>query len=173
MAFLQVKLVFTSLLVLCLSILVSAHDRRYTTPNVTRLTDLFPHVSISNSFSKAFGAPNIQLIGNGAMATIALDKSSGEVLCRDDSNHIDHYCFHFLYLYIYKVLSILVSCRVWISLKKQILLWILQCLNQAPIWSLTWGRSGFLCELYYYRLTVLSNACIFKQKWLCKFMHVT
>lgn len=77
MAFLQEKLVFSAVLVLCMSVLVSSHSRRYTTPSVTRLTDLFPRVSINNSFSKAFGASHIQLTGDGSMANLALDKSSG------------------------------------------------------------------------------------------------
>lgn len=79
MAFSQVKLVFFALFILFMSILVSCHSRQYTPPSVTRLTDLFPHVSINNSFSKGFGVSNIQLAGNGFMASLSLDKSSGNI----------------------------------------------------------------------------------------------
>ncbi|KAL5552912.1 hypothetical protein UlMin_040313 [Ulmus minor] len=80
MAILQAKLIFSVLSVFCMIILVSAHNKIYTPPSVTRLTDLFPRISIDNGFSKSFGASNIQLTGNGSMATIALDKSSGSGL---------------------------------------------------------------------------------------------
>ncbi|XP_048322840.2 probable xyloglucan endotransglucosylase/hydrolase protein 33 [Ziziphus jujuba] len=80
MAFSQVKPLFLALLILCMSILVSCHSRHFTPPIVTRLTDLFPHVSINNSFYKGFGVSNIQLTGNGFMATLSLDKASGSGL---------------------------------------------------------------------------------------------
>ncbi|XP_004297640.1 PREDICTED: probable xyloglucan endotransglucosylase/hydrolase protein 33 [Fragaria vesca subsp. vesca] len=88
MAFLQGKLVFLCLLVLCMSsVLASSRKRRYTSPSVPRLTDAFPHVSISNVFSKAFGGSNVQVTGNGSMATLVLDKSSGSGLASVNKYH--------------------------------------------------------------------------------------
>lgn len=79
MAFLQDKLVFFVFLILCMTVFVSsARNRRYTPPSVTHLTELFPHISITKEFSNFFGASNIQQTGNGSMATLALDKSSGK-----------------------------------------------------------------------------------------------
>ncbi|PON98932.1 Xyloglucan endotransglucosylase/hydrolase [Trema orientale] len=81
MAFLQDKLLFSVFLVFCMTVLVSsARNRRYTPPSVTHLTDLFPHVPITDGFSNFFGASNTQLTGNGSMATLALNKSSGSGL---------------------------------------------------------------------------------------------
>lgn len=60
------------------SSLVSSHSRYYTPPSVSRLTDLFPHVPISNGYSTGFGGSNVKLINNGSMATISLTKESGE-----------------------------------------------------------------------------------------------
>ncbi|PON59323.1 Xyloglucan endotransglucosylase/hydrolase [Parasponia andersonii] len=81
MAFLQDKLLFSVFLVLCVTVLVSsARNKRYTPPSVTHLTDLFPHVSITDGFSNFFGASNTQLTGHGSMATLALNKSSGSGL---------------------------------------------------------------------------------------------
>jgi len=60
---------------LCSLSLVSAHSRKFTTPNVTRLTDQFSKIAIENGFSRRFGAHNIQV--NGSLAKLTLDKSSG------------------------------------------------------------------------------------------------
>ncbi|XP_024024032.1 probable xyloglucan endotransglucosylase/hydrolase protein 33 [Morus notabilis] len=82
MAFSQDKLLIFVLLIFCATTSLSARprNRQYTPPSVPHLTDLFPHVSISNGFSNIFGAKNFQLTGNGSMATLALDKSSGSGL---------------------------------------------------------------------------------------------
>lgn len=80
MAFLQEKILFSGLLVFCMTLLVSSHSRPYSPPSVVHLTDYFPHVSIDQGFSKSFGGSNIQLISNGSMANLALDKTSGKVL---------------------------------------------------------------------------------------------
>lgn len=80
MAVPQEKPVLLCLLILCLSsVLVSSRSIRYTSPSVPRLTDGFPHVSITKGFSNAFGGSNIQVTGNGSTAILALDKSSGDV----------------------------------------------------------------------------------------------
>lgn len=78
------SLVLSWLLVLILSMasLVSSHNRHYTAPTVARLTDLFPHVSIGQAFNRSFGASNIQLMRDGSVAYLSLNKSSGEVLAR-------------------------------------------------------------------------------------------
>ncbi|TYI97694.1 hypothetical protein E1A91_D01G161100v1 [Gossypium mustelinum] len=73
------------ILLLCLSLfcttsLVSSHNRHYTTPTVPRLTDLFSHVSVNQSFSNIFGGPNIKILNNGSTATFALDRTSGELI---------------------------------------------------------------------------------------------
>jgi len=60
---------------LCSLSLVSSHSRKFTTPNVTRLTDQFSKIAIENGFSRRFGAHNIQV--NGSLAKLTLDKSSG------------------------------------------------------------------------------------------------
>ncbi|XP_054825573.1 probable xyloglucan endotransglucosylase/hydrolase protein 33 [Prosopis cineraria] len=73
--FLSVLLIF-----FCLALRVSSHDRHYTAPSVTPLTDSFPHVQVDRGFSKSFGASNIQFLSNGSMATLALDKTSGSGL---------------------------------------------------------------------------------------------
>ncbi|KAL4639132.1 hypothetical protein ACB092_03G195800 [Castanea dentata] len=77
MDFLQDKILFSGLLVFCMTLLVSSHSRPYSPPSVVHLTDYFPHVSIDQGFSKSFGGSNIQLISNGSMANLALDKTSG------------------------------------------------------------------------------------------------
>ncbi|CAB4295018.1 unnamed protein product [Prunus armeniaca] len=69
-----------------MAVLVSSHNRYYTSPSVPRLTDAFPRVPISNGFSKAYGGSNIQVI-NGSMATLALDKSSGSGLVSVNKYH--------------------------------------------------------------------------------------
>ncbi|KAH0991645.1 hypothetical protein GBA52_003128 [Prunus armeniaca] len=86
MAFLQEKLPCFCVLILCMAVLVSSHNRYYTSPSVPRLTDAFPRVPISNGFSKAYGGSNIQVI-NGSMATLALDKSSGSGLVSVNKYH--------------------------------------------------------------------------------------
>ena len=80
MAFLQDKILFSGLIVFCMTIVVSSHSRPYSPPSVAHLTDYFPHVSIDQGFSKSFGGSNIQLISNGSMANLALDKTTGKVL---------------------------------------------------------------------------------------------
>jgi xyloglucan:xyloglucosyl transferase len=82
MAFLQEKILLSVLLIFCMTVLVSSHSR-YTPPTVAHLTDYFPHVTIDQGFSKFFGGSNIQLISNGSMANLALDKTSGEVHYND------------------------------------------------------------------------------------------
>uniref|UniRef100_A0A2N9GPP6 Xyloglucan endotransglucosylase/hydrolase n=1 Tax=Fagus sylvatica TaxID=28930 RepID=A0A2N9GPP6_FAGSY len=62
-----------------MTVVVSSHSR-YTPPTVAHLTDYFPHVTIDQGFSKFFGGSNIQLISNGSMANLALDKTSGSGL---------------------------------------------------------------------------------------------
>ncbi|XP_021300038.1 probable xyloglucan endotransglucosylase/hydrolase protein 33 [Herrania umbratica] len=79
MAILQHTL-FICLSVFCMTSVASSHSRHYTTPSVPRLTDLLSHVSVDTGFSKFFGGPNIKLINNGSMATLALDKTSGSGL---------------------------------------------------------------------------------------------
>lgn len=76
----QQKLVLSALLIFSMLKIVSSHNKRYTPPSVTRLTDFFPYVSIANEFSQFFGASNIHLTANGSMATLSLDKSSGRVI---------------------------------------------------------------------------------------------
>ncbi|XP_058758684.1 probable xyloglucan endotransglucosylase/hydrolase protein 33 [Vicia villosa] len=70
---------FHLVLILSLTTLVSvsSHSRPYTIPSVTHLTDSFPHVTIQTAFSNAFGAKNVKFLGNGSMATLALDKITG------------------------------------------------------------------------------------------------
>ncbi|XP_028754412.1 probable xyloglucan endotransglucosylase/hydrolase protein 33 [Neltuma alba] len=81
MAFLQQKFLFSVLvLILCFAIEVSSHRRVYKPPSATPLTSSFPRVPIDRGFSKFFGAPNIQYLSNGSMATLALDKNSGSGL---------------------------------------------------------------------------------------------
>ncbi|KAI4328239.1 hypothetical protein L6164_020612 [Bauhinia variegata] len=80
MALIQQELLLSALLILCLTIEVSSHDRRFTVPSVTRLTDYFPRVPVDRAYSKAFGASNIRILNNGSMATVALDKNSGSGL---------------------------------------------------------------------------------------------
>ncbi|QCD82270.1 xyloglucan:xyloglucosyl transferase [Vigna unguiculata] len=80
MAPLQQKLPFSYLLILCLATVVSSHNRPFTVPSVTRLTDSFPTVPVDQAFSKAFGASNVQFLSNGSTATLALDKVSGSGL---------------------------------------------------------------------------------------------
>lgn len=73
----SLKILWETALVFCLCSLslVSSHSRKYTTPNVTRLTDQFTKIAIESGFSKRFGAPNILV--NGSIAKLTLDKSSG------------------------------------------------------------------------------------------------
>lgn len=78
MALLQENTLLSLLFLLCMAMSVSSHNRPYTTPDVPRLTDLFPHVLIDRGLSKFFGAQNIQLLNNGSYANLALDKSSGK-----------------------------------------------------------------------------------------------
>ncbi|KAK2354872.1 putative xyloglucan endotransglucosylase/hydrolase protein 33 [Trifolium repens] len=77
---LRQKLLFSFLLILCLTTFVSSHSRPYSTPSVTHLTDSFPHVPIQSAFSNAFGASHVKFLSNGSMATLSLDKISGSGL---------------------------------------------------------------------------------------------
>ncbi|TXG56327.1 hypothetical protein EZV62_017640 [Acer yangbiense] len=67
--------------------LVSSHDRHYSPPSVSRLTDLFPHVLFDHGFSTFFGGSNIKLLNNASMATLSLDKSSGSGLVSKNKYH--------------------------------------------------------------------------------------
>lgn len=73
----NMKILWETAVVFCLCSLslVSSHSRKFTTPNVTRLTDQFSKIAIENGFSRRFGAHNIQV--NGSLAKLTLDKSSG------------------------------------------------------------------------------------------------
>lgn len=72
-------LLYLSILLCMSTSLVSSHSRHYTAPTVPRLTDQFSHVSVDQGLSNFFGEHNIKLINNGSMATLALDKTSGEL----------------------------------------------------------------------------------------------
>ncbi|XP_059447958.1 probable xyloglucan endotransglucosylase/hydrolase protein 33 [Corylus avellana] len=80
MAFLQERILFSGLLIFCMTAVVSSRNRYYSPPSVTHLTDYFPHVSIDRGFSNFFGGSNIQLTSNGSVANLALDKSAGSGL---------------------------------------------------------------------------------------------
>ncbi|KAK3223294.1 hypothetical protein Dsin_010319 [Dipteronia sinensis] len=67
--------------------LVSSHDRHYSPPSVSRLTDLFPHVLFDHGFSTFFGGSNVKLLNNASMATLSLDKSSGSGLVSKNKYH--------------------------------------------------------------------------------------
>ncbi|KAK8582857.1 hypothetical protein V6N13_069625 [Hibiscus sabdariffa] len=77
-------ILFLGLALFCAASSVSSHSRHYTTPSVPRLTDLFSHVSVNQSFSNFFGGHNIKLLNNGSMVTLALDKTSGSGLASKD-----------------------------------------------------------------------------------------
>ncbi|CAN7134444.1 probable xyloglucan endotransglucosylase/hydrolase protein 33 [Brassica rapa] len=70
---------------LCSFSLVSSHSRKFTTPNVTRVTDQFSRIAIESGFSKRFGDHNI--IINGSLAKLTLDKSSGAGLVTKNTYH--------------------------------------------------------------------------------------
>ena len=88
MAFLQERILFSGLLIFCMTAVVSSRNRYYTPPPVTQLTDYFPHLSIDQGFSNFFGGSNIQLTGNGSVANLALDKSAGKIF------HSDGFCWY-------------------------------------------------------------------------------
>lgn len=147
MAFFQGKIHFWCVLILCCMSLLVSSDRRYTSPSVPRLTDVFTRVSIDRGFSKVFGGSNIQII-NGSMATLDLDKNSGEVLQNDwyFKNFNSHKCSK-NFIKCHRFSFVFDSTRrIWIGIGKQISLWILQCCYQAACWSHFWGCSGFLCK---------------------------
>lgn len=75
----KMKIMWETAVVFCLCSLslVSSHSRKFTTPNVTRLTDQFTKITIENGFVRRFGAHNIQV--NGSLAKLTLDKSSGNI----------------------------------------------------------------------------------------------
>lgn len=105
------------LLLLCMTLEVSSHSRhmQYTPPNVTRLTDLFSPVSITQDFSTFFGGSNIKFLNNGTYANLALDKSSGISILGYEVS-------------VSRLISILIFlgyfCRLWFGFKEQILLWL-------------------------------------------------
>lgn len=72
------ELSFLSFIFFCMLFAVPSYGRYYTPPNVPRLTDLVPHVSIDQCFAKIFGASNIQLMNNGSSVNLTLDKVSGK-----------------------------------------------------------------------------------------------
>ncbi|KAG4162693.1 hypothetical protein ERO13_D01G130100v2 [Gossypium hirsutum] len=80
MAIFQHIILLLCLSLFCMTSLVSSHNKHYTTPTVPRLTDLFSHVSVNQSFSNVFGGPNIKILNNGSTATFALDRTSGSGL---------------------------------------------------------------------------------------------
>ena len=73
----NMKIMWETAVVFCLCSfsLVCSHSRKFTTPNVTRLTDQFSRIAIESGFSKRFGDHNI--IINDSLAKLTLDKSSG------------------------------------------------------------------------------------------------
>ncbi|XP_010544004.1 PREDICTED: probable xyloglucan endotransglucosylase/hydrolase protein 33 [Tarenaya hassleriana] len=81
-------IIIRATLVFCLcswAQMVSAHSRKYTTPNVKRLTDYFSRISIDEGFSQRFGTQNIQI--NGTAAKLTLDKTSGAGLVSKSNYH--------------------------------------------------------------------------------------
>lgn len=143
MAFFRNKLLFC-LLLFCLTPLVFSHSvsRHYTPPSVTPLTNLFTHVLIDEGFSTFFGGSNIKIINNGSMAAIALDKSSGKILCLSLFHQLTqlfqtHICFF----------------RLWINLPERLSLRILQCRNKVAGRNLLWSCTGILCKLFLVVLT--------------------
>ncbi|KAK9277744.1 hypothetical protein L1049_007291 [Liquidambar formosana] len=87
MALLPKNVFFPALLVFCLTVEVLARNGPYTPPNVTRLTDRFSHLSYNRGFSEFYGGPNIQLISNGSIVNIKLNKSSGSGLVSQNKYH--------------------------------------------------------------------------------------
>ncbi|CAH8251828.1 unnamed protein product [Arabidopsis lyrata] len=83
----KMKIMWETAVVFCLCSLslVSSHSRKFTTPNVTRLTDQFTKITIENGFVRRFGAHNIQV--NGSLAKLTLDKSSGAGLVSKNKYH--------------------------------------------------------------------------------------
>ncbi|KAJ0037386.1 hypothetical protein Pint_23010 [Pistacia integerrima] len=89
MALFQNNLFIFGLFFFCITTLVSSNtaSRHYTPPAVAPLTDLFTPLSVDQGFSAFFGGPNIKIINNGSMASIALDKSSGSGLISRNDFH--------------------------------------------------------------------------------------
>lgn len=80
MALLQQKLLASLLVIFGISAAVSAGNGYDAAPNVTRLTDLFGHLTFNHGFTEFFGGSNIQPINNGSYANLILNKSSGQAL---------------------------------------------------------------------------------------------
>ncbi|RVW47281.1 putative xyloglucan endotransglucosylase/hydrolase protein 33 [Vitis vinifera] len=80
MALLQQKLLASLLVIFGISAAVSAGNGHDAAPNVTRLTDLFGHLTFNHGFTEFFGGSNIQPINNGSYANLILNKSSGSGL---------------------------------------------------------------------------------------------
>ena len=114
-----------SFIFLCMLFVVPSRGRftrYYTPPNVPRLTDLVPRVSIDQCFAKLFGASNMRLMNNGSSVNLTLDKVSGK-------SPLDlNFSFSLTFTFISNFFS-LHLWRCWSGLQKQISLWILQCFN--------------------------------------------
>ncbi|KAF8378304.1 hypothetical protein HHK36_029643 [Tetracentron sinense] len=78
------------LLIFCMTVVSSSQHGHYMPPNVTRLTDLFHHLTFNDGFSEYFGSSNIHLIDNGSYVDLVLDKSSGSGFVSQDK-----YCYGF------------------------------------------------------------------------------
>lgn len=79
-----------SFIFLCMLFVVPSRGRftrYYTPPNVPRLTDLVPRVSIDQCFAKLFGASNMRLMNNGSSVNLTLDKVSGAGLVSRNKYH--------------------------------------------------------------------------------------
>ncbi|CAK9182477.1 unnamed protein product [Ilex paraguariensis] len=77
MAFLQHKLLLSSLLIFRIIVEVSSRGAVYTPPSVELLTGRFNHVSVNQGFSVSYGASHVRWINNGSYADLSLDKASG------------------------------------------------------------------------------------------------
>lgn len=120
------ELSFLSFIFFCMLFAVPSYGRYYTPPNVPRLTDLVPHVSIDQCFAKIFGASNIQLMNNGSSVNLTLDKVSGKFHLQILASSI---FFFPVQLYFHSYVFLCSFWRCWSGVEKQISLWILQCFN--------------------------------------------
>lgn len=79
MSFLQEQLLLAGILIFsCIEVVISSNNGNYMPPNLTHLTDFFPHRPFNQVFSEFFGGGNIRIAGDGSQAELLLNKSTGK-----------------------------------------------------------------------------------------------
>lgn len=81
------KFTFFVLMFFSMVVEVLSRGNPFVPPNVTPLTERFPHLSLNRGFSELFGGSNIRAVNSGSSVTLILDKSSGSGIVSQQKYH--------------------------------------------------------------------------------------